>query len=139
MDKGRRNIALVCEEPSMLMDIVDNAGSEKDLQEEPWRWTGVSCVEGIIILALMVDLVRPLLAALDNLVCESVCVCDCDLVDCRTLEAPRPSSHTYGWRGVADLTIDSAGDFTDRLWKSIQRDFSTILFGGLGLGLGFWL
>ena len=29
---------------------------------------------------------RPWLAALDYLVCESVCVCDCDLVDCRTLE-----------------------------------------------------
>ena len=26
--------------------------------------------------------------------------------------------------------------FTDRLRKSIQRDFSTIYFGGLGLGFG---
>ena len=35
------------------MDIVDNAGPEKDLQEEPWRWTGVTsltCVEEIITL-----------------------------------------------------------------------------------------
>ena len=49
---------------------------------------------GCIILALRVDLVRPLLAALDYLVCESVCLCVCvcdrDLVDCRTLEAARP-------------------------------------------------
>ena len=32
------------------MDIVDNAGPEEDLQEEPWHWTGVTCVEEIITL-----------------------------------------------------------------------------------------
>ena len=36
------------------------------------------------------------------------------------------------------MSLSAARVFTDRLRKSIQRDFSTILFGGLGLGFGVW-
>ena len=36
MSKGRHKISvLACEEPIIVMDIVDNAGPEKDLHEEP--------------------------------------------------------------------------------------------------------
>ena len=49
----------------MLMDIVDNAGPEKDRQEEPWRWTGVTCVEEIItVIASRVVVVSEVVAEL---------------------------------------------------------------------------
>ena len=118
-----------------------------------------------------VDLLRPLLAALDYLVCESVClrvcvcacvrvcvcacvrvcvcacvrvcVCACvracvrscvrdrDLVDCRTLDAARPSLHTYGWRRVADLTIDAAGLFQIDYGKVFRAIFQISNLVGL--------
>ena len=40
-------------------------------------WTVTYIIYMWLILVLRVDLVRPLLAALDYLVCESVCLCVC--------------------------------------------------------------